>query len=170
MKLPDNASGKWGAVKKAVAQLAEGERLDNPINRGYDEENTFGGNEYGGAQGLSGTSETGLPGRTGAERVRTRDPGAVSISGQAPGGMGTAGPVGSGRLETGSGSYGFRVQLRISPVLCISDRLSAAQQEKGTPTYSDRDTSGQPQAYEAALNAGRASDVKNGWCVTPKTA
>lgn len=174
MKLPDTASGKRAAVKEAVSQLAQQQAetsgVDSNQNSIYDEENVTGGNEYGGTQRLFGTSEAGLPGGTGTERVRTSDQGAVSIPGRTPGGMETGSTVGSGSLETGSGSSGFEVQLRVSPVLRVSDQLSAAQLAKATPTYAVRDTSTQPQVYEAALISGRESDINNGWCVTPKSA
>lgn len=54
--------------------------------------------------------------------------------------------------------------------LRVSDKLQEAQRQRGTPTYAVRDTTADPVSYEQALIAGRNSDVKNGWCVTPKSA
>lgn len=54
--------------------------------------------------------------------------------------------------------------------LRVSDKLQEAQRQRGTPTYAVRDTTADPVSYEQALTAGRNSDVKNGWCVTPKSA
>lgn len=55
-------------------------------------------------------------------------------------------------------------------VLRVSDKLQEAQRKRGTQTYPVRDTTGNPESYEQALIAGRNSDPKNGWCVTPKSA
>ena len=57
-----------------------------------------------------------------------------------------------------------------SGILRISKELETAQQNKGTLTYPVRDTTSTPERYEQALIAGRNSDTKNGWCVTPKSA
>lgn len=174
MKLPDTASGRRSAVKQAIAQLAQQptETIDTTQNTDYDNKTTTGGTIYADAEqpGLSGTSETGLPGGAGAERLRGVGSRQISVSGQTPGGMETGSRMGSGGLEAESGSSGFEVQLRVSPVLRVSDNLAAAQQQSGVKTYPVRDTTAQPQIYANALIAGRNSDSANGWCVTPKSA
>ena len=52
----------------------------------------------------------------------------------------------------------------------VSDQLQEAQRQRGTPTYTVKDTTADPVSYEQALTAGRNSDTVNGWCVTPKSA
>ena len=119
---------------------------------------------------LSGAPEAGLPGGAGEQWLSDLIAEQMRLSGPASGTVGTGAEVVPGSVPEGSGSRDFGVQLRTSPVLRVSDRLQSAQTSRGTNAYSVRDTTALPQVYADALTAGRNSDVKNGWCVTPKTA
>ena len=146
------------------------ENVDTSLNGQYNNDIKDGGNYYAENQGLSGIDEAGLPGGTGAGRIRGMGTEQIPGNGQASGGMETGGDLGPGSMGAGSGSGSYEVQLRVSPVLRVSDNLSTAQKNRGTPTYQVRDTTGQPKIYAAALVDGRNSDPVNGWCVTPKSA
>lgn len=176
VKLPETASGRRAAIKQAIAELSQKQPaapVDTGAQTDYDTiNNTKGGNIYADTEqtGLPGPSEAGLPGGVGAERLRGTGPQAVSVSGPAPAGVGTGSRMGAGSLEAGSGSGGSGVQLRVSPLLRVSPELTAAQAARSTPTYPVQDTTADPARYAQALLAGRISDAKNGWCVTPKSA
>lgn len=146
------------------------ENVDTYLNGQYNNNIKNGGNNYAGNQGLSGIDEAGLPGGTGAGRIRGMGAEQIQGNGRASGGMETGGDLGPGSMEAGSRGGGYEVQLRVSPVLRVSDNLSTAQENRGTPTYQVKDTTGQPKIYAAALVDGRNSDPVNGWCVTPKSA
>ena len=133
------------AVKEAVAKIDE-PAVDNTAAATYDNTINQGG-IYNGQRlqqndgaGGSGNSAEGMAG------VQRSNP-ELYQGGQKLGGV----AVGSG-------------------VLRVSQELQSAQASRGTPTYPIYDTTAKPDSYAAALEAGRASDVKNGWCVTPKTA
>ena len=196
MTLPDTASGKRAAVKDALATLATRHPLAPPLGElspkategvppvtitptvdtapkiSHNNKNETGGTDHARTDnnGLSGTSEAGLPGGTGDRWLRGMGSQQVQLSGQAPGEVEAGSYMGPGSVETRPGGGSFEVQLRISPVLRVSDRLQSAQTARGTKTYAVRDTTTQPQTYADALTAGRNSDTANGWCVTPKSA
>lgn len=145
--------------------------VDTTAKSEYDNITNLGGeiDGYNEESRLPGTSEAGLPGGVGTERIRTGDTGAVSVSGQASGAVEGNGVLDSSGVEQRSGSNGFEVQLRVSPVVRVSDQLQSAQTKRGTQTYQVRETTSQPDVYSAALYAGRDADSANGWCVTGKT-
>jgi hypothetical protein len=146
------------------------ENVDTSLNGQYNNNIKNGGNNYAGNQGLSGIDEAGLPRGTGAGRIRGMGAEQIQGNGQGSGGVEAGGNLGPGSMEAGSRGGGYEVQLRVSPVLRVSDNLSTAQENRGTPTYQVKDTTGQPKIYAAALVDGRNSDPANGWCVTPKSA
>jgi hypothetical protein len=146
------------------------ENVDTSLNGQYNNDIKDGGNYYAGNQGLSGIDEAGLPRGTGAGRIRGMGTEQIPGNGQASGGVEAGGNLGPGSMEAGSRGGGYEVQLRVSPVLRVSDNLSTAQENRGTPTYQVKDTTGQPKIYAAALVDGRNSDPVNGWCVTPQSA
>jgi hypothetical protein len=146
------------------------ENVDTSLNGKYNNNIKNGGNNYAGNQGLSGIDEAGLPRGTGAGRIRGMGAEQIQGNGQGSGGVEAGGNLGPGSMEAGSRGGGYEVQLRVSPVLRVSDNLSTAQENRGTPTYQVKDTTGQPKIYAAALVDGRNSDPANGWCVTPKSA
>ena len=141
------ASQKRQNVKAAIAAITRTEQVDTAPNTDYDNiKNTKGENIY--AEGLQQNDRTGSIGDF-AQRM--------------------AGVQSANRAESqGREQYGG-VALD-SGVLRVSDALSSAQQKRGTPTYPVRTTTSAPESYEQALIAGRNSDTKNGWCVTPKSA
>lgn len=175
-ELPRTASEKRAAIKHAVMDYAEKNNspVDNQPQTNYDEITTTdqGGNTYASTEqsGLSDASETGLPGGTGPQWVRGGDTQQVPVSGQAPGWVEPGSSVGSGSMDAESGDGSIEVQLRVSPVLRVSDSLTTAQTGRGTQVYSVKDTTSAPNVYEQALVAGRNSNAQNGWCVTPKSA
>lgn len=141
------ASQKRQNVKAAISAITQTEQVDTVQNTDYDNiKNTKGENIY--AEGLQQNDRTGSIGDF-AQRM--------------------AGVQSANRAESqGREQYGG-VALD-SGVLRVSDALSSAQQKRGTPTYPVRTTTSAPESYEQALIAGRNSDTKNGWCVTPKSA
>lgn len=161
-------------IDRAYEMTVGGEKhsgVDNNMPREYNihNENT-GGNTYAGEQELSGTSEAGLPGRTGEGWIRGNDPEPVRVSGQASGGMETGAQMVPGAVQSESGAGNSAVQLRNAGELRISDALRDAQAARGTPVYAVKDTTGAPDSYASALTAGRSADTRNGWCVTLKSA
>lgn len=175
-ELPRTASEKRAAIKQAVTAYAEktNSPVDNQPQTNYDEITTTdqGGNTYASTEQsrLSDASETGLPGGTGPQWVRGGDTQQVPVFGQAPGWVEPGSSVGSGSMDAESGDGSIEVQLRVSPVLRVSDSLTTAQTGRGTQVYSVKDTTSSPNVYEQALVAGRNSNAQNGWCVTPKSA
>ena len=157
-------------LNEAISDVIGAKDIDTGDAKNYNQNSENGGNNYAGNQGLSGIDEAGLPGGTGAGRIRGMGTEQIPGNGQASRGMETGGDLGPGSMEAGSRGGGYEVQLRVSPVLRVSDNLSTAQKNRGTPTYQVRDTTGQPKIYSAALVDGRNSDPVNGWCVTPKSA
>lgn len=157
-------------LNEAISDVIGAKDIDTGDAKNYNQNSENGGNNYAGNQGLSGIDEAGLPGGTGTGRIRGMVTEQISGNGQASGEMEAGSDLGAGSMGTESGGGSYEVQLRVSPVLRISDSLTTAQKNRGTTTYLLRDTTGQPKIYAAALEDGRNSDPVNGWCVTPKSA
>ena len=118
---------------------------------------------------LQGTDGTRLPGRDENGRVRGERSGSMQVSGKVPGSVGEGTQMVSGGLQEESRGGNSSDELRDPGILRISGELRDAQRSRGTPTYEVQDTTRSPEVYEKALSAGRNSDAKNGWCVTPKS-
>lgn len=138
-------SQQRAAVKEAVAKIDE-PPVDNTAAATYDNTINQGGIYNG-------------------QRLQQND-GAGSLGNSAEGMAGVQ-PANRAEFEGRKQSGGVAVG---SGVLRVSQELQSAQASRGTPTYPIYDTTAKPDSYAAALEAGRSSDVKNGWCVTPKTA
>lgn len=114
---------------------------ENPIQGGIENAGTA---EQGTAQG-AGNQLYGAPGE-GVQQVQGSESGNPGLQG--------------GR-DLGQGD------IRDSGELLLSETAQKALSEKGSPDvrmYQDSDA----QTFVDALNEGRNSDVKNGWCVSPK--
>lgn len=147
--------------------------VDNSGGNQYaDNTMTQGGNDYGNQNqyGVPEAAGAGLPGGTETGRIRGNTESEMQLHGAASAEVGGVSGMVPQTVQGGQRTGDSGVQLGDTGVLRVSEALNRAQQERGTPVYAVRDTTGQPAEYEAALTAGRNSDPVNGWCVTPKTA
>ena len=140
---------------EAVPQAAEksmGEnQADNQNAQMYNEnKNIQGGNNNAGTAGTAVTAPAGaeLHGTAG-EGVRAVQSGAEPYS-----------------RSSEYGVYG-QGHLRGSGELLLSDSAQKALADRGSPNV-PMDSCTDAQAFKNALDDGRNSDVKNGWCVSPK--
>lgn len=164
-------SPKRQAVQNAIDQVLG---VDTGTDGNYNAINgnpIQGGIENAGTEsGLSETSGTGLPGGTETGRIGGVADGKLPLDGRAPGSVENGTNVVPGGVQSEPGGSDSSNELRVSRIVRVSDKLAEAQRQRGTPTYDVLDSTSQPEAYSAALKAGRESDQKNGWCVTPKSA
>lgn len=126
--------------------------------------------DAGTADQLQRTDGTGLPGRNERGRVLGIYPESLPVSGQASRTVGERTQMVSGGIQEESGGSNFSDELRVPRILRVSSELQGAQSNRGTPTYTVQETTGNQEGYEKALADGRNSDKQNGWCVTPKSA
>ena len=80
------------------------------------------------------------------------------------------GRYGNGAMaEKGTGQDG-RGNLSFSGVVLLSPESQQTLSQRGVVNVDLQDSSANNAAFSAALDAARASDARNGWAVTPKTA
>ena len=127
------------------------------VDTGTDENyNAINGNPIQGGIENAGTAEQGTAQRAGNQLYGASGEGVQQVQGGESGNPGLQG----GR-DLGQGD------IRDSGELLLSETAQKALSEKGSPDvrmYQDSDA----QTFVDALNEGRNSDVKNGWCVSPK--
>lgn len=118
--------------------------------------NAINGNPIQGGIENAGTAEQGTAQGAGNQLYGAPGEGVQQVQGSESGNPGLQG----GR-DLGQGD------IRDSGELLLSETAQKALSEKGSPDvrmYQDSDA----QTFVDALNEGRNSDVKNGWCVSPK--
>lgn len=118
--------------------------------------NAINGNPIQGGIENAGTAEQGTAQGAGKQLYGASGEGVQQVQGSESGNPGLQG----GR-DLGQGD------IRDSGELLLSETAQKALSEKGSPDvrmYQDSDA----QTFVDALNEGRNSDVKNGWCVSPK--
>ena len=170
------------AVKNSFLNVLGGKRKSNgtatetvidsgmqPVYNGITEQQG-GIQDAGTADQLQRTDGTGLPGRNERGRVLGIYPESLPVSGQASRTVGERTQMVSGGIQEESGGSNFSDELRVPRILRVSSELQGAQSNRGTPTYTVQETTGNQEGYEKALADGRNSDKQNGWCVTPKSA
>lgn len=153
VSIEGTATQKRNAVRAAVESVlgVNTESVDSAENQTYNGSNqNQGGNNNAGAAGTEVTAPAGaeLHGTAG-EGVRAVQSGAEPYS-----------------RSSEYGVYG-QGNLRGSGELLLSDAAQKALADRGSPNV-PMDACTDAQAFKNALDEGRNSDVKNGWCVSPK--
>lgn len=143
-------SPKRQAVQKAIDQVLG---VDTGTDGNY---NAINGNPIQGGIENAGTAEQGTAQGAGNQLYGASGEGVQQVQGSESGNPGLP----RGR-DLGQGD------IRDAGELLLSETAQKALSEKGSPDvrmYQDSDA----QTFVNALNEGRNSDVKNGWCVSPK--
>lgn len=152
------------------AEQVTGPAVDSREGKVYNNTEQTGGENNGTEEReLYGTAEGILPRGTGEGRdggVRNSE---LQVQRGASGRVAEGSQMVQGDVQTEPETGGSPVRLGTAGELRVSDGLRAAQQARGTPVYAVREATAEPATYESALQAARAADAVNGWCVTQKS-
>ena len=138
-------------VTRAIQTVLGTNPVDTQTTQAYN-----GNNELQGGNNNAGTADAAVTAQAGAELRRASGEGVRPVQ------SGTE----SHSQSAESGVYG-QGHLRGSGELLLSDTAQKALADRGSPNV-PMDSWTDAQSFKNALDEGRNSDIKNGWCVSPK--